>query len=122
MAGSKAEPVGRFKRMWMEVEVEIRDEDALRAFDLQTVTDTDGNVTGLLDTDLNERVGQAVSAVVWNAFRAARPHTGVKLWTLAGPTVRTTDDAGNYRELTLPAMPGRRDDGDLTVWPGEPVD
>jgi hypothetical protein len=104
-------PAGRFKRLVMEFEVELVDEDALRAFDLHATADEQGNFTGLLDMDVNERVGWAVSTVFGQAMQAAQARTGIKWLAGSGPTVRLVDESGNYREKTYPPMPQRRDDG-----------
>ena len=60
-------PTGRFKRLWMEFEVEVVDEMALRTFDLHPAGDAQGNVTGLVEMDVTERVGFALSTVATQA-------------------------------------------------------
>lgn len=45
----------------MEFEVEVADEMSLRTYDLHPVGDPQGDVTGLVDMDVDERVGFALS-------------------------------------------------------------
>lgn len=104
-------PAGRFRRLWMEFEVEVVDEMALRSFDLHLAGDAEGNVTGVIDMDSNERVGFALGAVATQAWRAAEDVTGVRWMGGTRPSVRHFDEAGEYVEVTLPRMPNRRDDG-----------
>jgi hypothetical protein len=104
-------PAGRFKRLWMEFEVEVVDEMALRSYDLHPAGDAQGNVTGLVDMDINERVGFALSTVAAQAWRAAENGTGIRWLGGSGPSVRWLDETGAYAEVTLPRMPSRRDDG-----------
>ena len=105
------QPAGRFKRLWMEFEVEVIDEMALRSFDLHLTGDAKGNVTGLIDMDSNERVSFALGAVATQAWRAAQDATGIRWMGGTMPSVRYLDETGEYVEVTLPRMPNRRDDG-----------
>lgn len=102
---------GRYKRLWMELEVEVVDELALRTFDLHTAGDADGNTTGLVDMGVNKRVGFALSSIAAQAWRAAEAQTGIHWMGGSGPSVRYLDEDGNFAEFTMPAMPARRDDG-----------
>lgn len=104
-------PAGRFKRMWMEFEVEVVDEDALRAFDLHPTADENGELTGVLDMDVNERAAFVIGRVMIEAMQAAEGMTGVR-WRSGRPQVRVVDETGNYQEMTSPAMAQRRDDGE----------
>lgn len=105
-------PAGRFKRLVMEFEVELVDEMALRTFDLHHASDAEGNITGFVDMDINERVGLALSAVFGQAARAAQAQTGIKMIAGTGPIVRWVDETGNYIEMPfLGPLPQRRDDG-----------
>lgn len=105
-------PAGRFKRLVMEFEVEVVDEMALRTFDLHPTGDGEGNLTGLADMDVNERVGFALSVIFGQAARAMEAQTGVKFMGGTGPMVRWVDATGNYTEMPfLGPLPQRRDDG-----------
>lgn len=110
-AGMPPKPAGRFKRLWMEFEVEVVDEMALRSYDLHPAGDAEGNVTGLVDMDINERVGFALSTVATQAWRAAEKSTGIHWMGGTGPSVRWLDESGSYAGMTLPPLPNRRDDG-----------
>lgn len=105
------QPEGRYKRLWMEFEVEVVDEMALRTFDLHAMGDGEGNTVGLVDMDVNERVGFALSQVMHEAIRSRAAEIGVRSLGSSGPNVRYLDDDGQYSEFTLPKMPTRRDDG-----------
>lgn len=104
-------PAGRFKRLWMEFEVEVVDEVALRSFDLHLAGDAEGRVTGLVEMDSNDRVGSALGTVATQAWRAAENATGIRWIGASGPLVRYLDETGEYVEVMLPRMPNRRDDG-----------
>lgn len=106
-------PAGRFKRLVMEFEVEVVDEMALRAFDLHPTGDGEGNITGVVDMDVNERVGWALATIFGQAARAAQERTGIKFMGGTGPMVRWVDETGNYCEMPLLGpLPQRRDDGE----------
>lgn len=106
-------PEGRYKRLWMEMEVEVVDEMALRTFDLHPMGDGEGNMVGLVDMDVNERVGYAISQVMHAALRERAAEIGIQWMGSSGPTVRYLGDDGQYTEMTLPKMPNRRDDGEV---------
>jgi hypothetical protein len=116
----RSRPGGRFKRLWMEFEVEVVDEIALRSFDLVSLTDGgDGGddhagAMRLLGISDNGRVAAALNQIVFEAWSAAESRTGVRVLGGSGPVVRRTDTTGTcYTELMLPEMPVRGDDGRL---------
>lgn len=103
-------PMGRFKRLWSELEVEVVDEMALRSFDLHPTGDGEGNMTGLIDMDINQRTSFAVNRIIMEALQAAEEQIGIR-WLSGGYGVRPVDDANMYTKITLDAMPNRNDDG-----------
>lgn len=112
MTDARGTPQGRFKRMWMEFEVELVDVDALRAFDLHALNDEQGNFLGLVEIDDNERIGWALDSIFTVAMQKMQSDIGFK-YRGGLPQVRFVDDNGDYTALTLPPMPGRKDDGSL---------
>lgn len=118
MSDLPRQPQGRYKRMWMEFEVEVVDEMALRTFDLHAMNDEKGEFAGLVEMDDNERVQWALSFLAIQAWNAAEPSTGVRFIGGSGPAVRYLNADGRYEELNLPSFPVRRDDGELAEeWP-----
>lgn len=111
MSDDDAGGESRYKRLWMEFEVEVVDEMALRSFDLHPTGDAQGNITGLIDMDLDERVMWALIQVATVAWRDAESSTGIRFLGGSGPRVRMRDENGAYAQFTIPPMPFRRDDG-----------
>jgi len=104
-------PSGRFKRLWMEFEVEVVDDMALQSFALSPITDAHGEVTGVADMSANQRVGFALRTIAAEAWREAEEVTGIRWLGGSGPSVRLLDETGAYAEMTFSRMPYRGNDG-----------
>lgn len=100
----------KYIRLALDVEVEVTDSVAARAFTFDTTADG-----GMLEQEPDWHIGQLVMQLLGEQLTQRVAETGVKL-TSSSVVPRFVADDGSYMEFTLPPMPRRLDDGSM-VWP-----
>lgn len=103
---------GKFKRFVIELEVEMTDPVAAAAHNMNWTQGEDGPAMMQSQGD-HEEIKQAVGGVISNALANQGPQAGFKLISMS-TLDRFVDDDGNFLEFpSMPAMPGRNDDGSM---------
>lgn len=95
-------------RIFMEGEVQVTNEQALRVFDLMESEGPNGEL-GVIDASLEDRLSLALSRIFGDACRQMEAQTGIRLLGSTGPCVRPRDEDGNYVSFPLPFYPGSGD-------------
>lgn len=109
LRGCDTHAMSRFKRVVIEMEIEITDDVELTSFVLSTSTDADGEM-GLYDYgDIDRKVVAAVSEITSSALQARGRDAGFR-WMSGHVQVRSNVD-GVHGAITFPEMLARRDDG-----------
>jgi hypothetical protein len=111
----------KFVRLVYDLEVEVTDPMAAAAYTLDWTRDEDGGIAMVPYEELERQIAAAVSQTIGAALGEARKASDVHGFRPLGfsELIRPTDERGNYTEMTLPPMPGRRPDGGLNDSSGQ---
>jgi hypothetical protein len=104
-----AEP-RRYLRLVCEFEVEVTDPTQAATYTMDWGRDEAGKLGMMPHTNQNQQMAAAVGQVLAKALHDAGPQAGFR-WMGGSPLPRQLAEDGRYREMTLPSLPARRDDG-----------
>lgn len=99
-------------RFLAEFEVEVIDPIQAAAFTMDWGRDADGGVQMMPHPTEFLQMNAAVSQAMAVGLMDAGPQAGFR-WLGGSVIPRVPLEDGTYGEVTLPKMPGRRDDGEL---------
>ena len=103
----------KYMRFAIDVEVEVDDLTTARSFLMDWTRDPDGEPQMMHNPVEEDVVRDVVQRLLGEALATRTAVTGVKLVS-ASTLPRLPDESGQrYRELPLPPLPVRRDDGSI---------